>query len=207
MDPPKREAREKAQQRAKRTEHAAEETRNHEVGSKEAKEHEADEPAAEIDVGRLGEYRLVAHGVRNNFHLFSLIQGRLIGDPLDGWLEGPTPDPGILAYARGETHSRPGDSDYAVWSYTRWETWTSDGLRDTPIFWSIWGEMSPRSIPCFKDMPIILLSPLIVKYKSWDANFIASLHDAHTADVHVQTILRESEVEQRLEQFAAATSS
>src|SRR5205085_10399264 len=41
-------------------------------------------------------YRLHIEAVRSNFHLFTLVQGALIGDPAAGWLEAEPCDPDVL---------------------------------------------------------------------------------------------------------------
>src|SRR5262249_30679637 len=58
-------------------------------------------------------YRVRLEAVGRNFHLFSLLQDALIGDPDQGLLPGKRPDPDVVATARGELYPQGGVSDRA----------------------------------------------------------------------------------------------
>ncbi|MFT4540574.1 MAG: hypothetical protein ACI841_000949 [Planctomycetota bacterium] len=156
-----------------------------------------------IHVHQMRGYRVTAQAVRNNFHLFSLLQAELIGNPLDGRLEGPTLDPAMIAYMRGETHQRPSDSDWAVWHFGTYRSWTKGGFLADIQLTNIWGEMSPADIPMLDGQRFVLLGPSPLRSKSWDANFIASLHDAHEPRLSSHQLTKR-EVQECLDRIVAA---
>ncbi len=147
-------------------------------------------------------YKVVAQAVRRNFHLFSLLQAELIGEKRDGWLEGPPTDPAMRAYARGETHVRPSDTDFAAWHFGSWRSWTRAGFVAEIGSTLLLGEMSPRDVPELDGHRYVILGQLDSS-RSWDANFLASLHDAHEPRLWVQNLTK-GEVARHLETIAEA---
>lgn len=148
-------------------------------------------------------YRVITQMIRNNFHLFSMLQAELIGERSEGLLEGPELDPAMIAYMRGETHERPGDSDWAVWHFGNARAWTAQGYETDLLSTSIWGEQSPRDVPMVDGERIVVLGECPLRSKTWDANFIAPLHDAHEARLWVRT-LTVGEVESWLKKLVEA---
>ena len=147
-------------------------------------------------------FRVVTQAIRNNFHLFSMLQASLVGDVRRGLLEGPPTDPALRAYMRGETSARPAASDHALWHFGSYRSWTSSGFDSDLASTSIWGEGSPRDIPTLEGQRYVLLGPCPLKSKSWDTNFIAGLHPAHEARLFVSMLTR-GEVTELLERLAS----
>ncbi|MEZ4428871.1 MAG: hypothetical protein R3A51_14435 [Nannocystaceae bacterium] len=143
-------------------------------------------------------FRLRVSGVRSSFHLFTLIQGALIGDPAAGLLPGPAPDPEVVAVARGELRYCDASSDTAAWHYAQWTAWTPEGLRPGAIDASIWGEASPLQILPLRGVPTMLLAPKVLGARSWDVSFLGALHDAHRVELEVTARLDEAAVAERL---------
>ena len=150
-------------------------------------------------------YRLLAEGVRNNFHLFTLLQGALIGDPAAGWLAGPEPNRELVDFARGRAEHPQADSDQAVWTFSNWPAWLGREVSQLPGYW-IWGEGSPRDILPFRGMPTVLLSPLAIGGRSWGIGFCSPLHGAHRAELRIVRHLDSAEVERLLAAIAAESA-
>ena len=147
-------------------------------------------------------FRLLLDGVRNNFHLFTLVQGMLTGDPAEGWLEGPARDPLVVEYARGRLQEPPRDHDDSVWTFSNWPAWTGGAVSQLPGYW-VWGEGSPRDIRPFRGTPTVLLSRLAIGGRSWGIEFCAPLHGAHQAELSVLGMMTAAEVERLLADMAA----
>jgi hypothetical protein len=145
-------------------------------------------------------FEVVADAVRNNFHLFSLLQCELIGR---GHLPGPPINPGLCAVARGDLSSTPGASDAAAFHYFQWPALQPDG-RLEPLPWSIWGEQSPADILPFEGRRVVLLGPTVFGFRGWDASFFAPLHDALRSGVLVRRVLDAAEVAEWLGRIRAA---
>ncbi len=155
-----------------------------------------------IDIESRRGYRLSAEGMASCYHLFTLLQGVLIGDPERGWLAGKSPDPELLAYARGESYDCPSKTDSNAWHYLEWPAWTAEGLQNH-VAWTLWGQTKPRDIMRFDDMPTILLAPKSLSI-NWDMTFTGALHDAHSIRLDVVAQLDPGEVDARLAAIAAA---
>ena len=126
--------------------------------------------------------------VRNNFHLMTLLQARLIGDD---FIEGPLIDERLAAVARGEVDVEKPEIIFAAFNYHPWNAFQQDGqvLPEVMIF----GEEHPDDIPEINGEQIIILTKLTVE-RSWETNWIAPLHDALRSDVRVLEILSQEEV-------------
>ena len=144
-------------------------------------------------------FDVVADAVRNNFHLFTLLQCELIGR---GHLPGPPPNPGLCAVARGDLSPSPGASDEAAFHYFQWPALQPDG-RLEPLPWSVWGEQSPRDILPFEGRRVLLLGPPVFAARGWDAAIFAPLHDALRSGVRVRRVLEPEEVTGWLERIRA----
>jgi len=131
-------------------------------------------------------YRVRTLAIASNFHLFTLLQDALVGDPAAGLLAGPRASRMVLATARGEIPHDRLVSDSAVFHYT-----TCTGA-------AVAGEETPHAIPCFEEDRVILLGPPVHASRSWESSFFTNLHDALRSKVEVVEILSAGEVELRL---------
>jgi hypothetical protein len=144
-------------------------------------------------------YRLTADLVRNNFHLFTLLQAELIAP---GRLAGDAVDPRLAAVARGG-HFDDALSDHARWGFYGWSALQPDGTTEG-IQGFLWGEATPLSIPELDGARVVLLGPPVLGSRSWDANLIASLHDAFHPHATVVEELAPARVEAWFSRILAA---
>src|SRR5262249_30881783 len=108
-------------------------------------------------------FRVVLEAVNFNFHLFTLLQGVLIGDPAHGLLAGPAPDPRMLAVARGEEPHTELLSDHARFHFYNWTGWLPDRTyAATDLATWVWGEGRPRDIALFEGRAVVLLGPTVL---------------------------------------------
>jgi hypothetical protein len=144
-----------------------------------------------------------ADGVRNGFHLFTLLQGALIGSDGRGPFGGlPVPEQEVeiargIAPLEGEREFR------ARYDYFNWSAWGKDGwLPDGPARW-IWGELGLVSIPKVDEHTIVLVDE--PKYvRAWDARLACAVHPNQFPDVVVIRELSAEEVARWLARFASA---
>lgn len=153
--------------------------------------------------GETKGFKVHVEGVRNNYHLFTLLQQALLLDPDGPLLTGVTPEPELGEIARGEAPLQQPMSDLGLWKYVNWTQMAQHtdvaALEDEAH--QISGEGSPLAIRKFRDQRVILLETTWSQH-SWDANFFAPLHDALCSKVEVLEILSPTEVEHWLQQFA-----
>lgn len=125
-------------------------------------------------------YRVVLEAIGRNFHLFTLLQAALIGDPAQGFLPGAPTDKRAVAVARGETLPTEDDHDMARFSFQNWFALKSDG---TNIASWIWGEGAPAEIALLGGERIVLLGKSALASRSWQGFFL-NIHDALRCSRH-----------------------
>lgn len=177
-----------------------------------------------IDLPRRLGFRVLLTGVRNNFHLFTLLQGELLTHPSAADWPGFRPHPLAVALARGDrpAHEVPpeewksfaGESghgwDRAVWTFYQWPAVQPDGSLQTEadvprgqLPWWVWGEQKPTDIATFEGRRVVILGPLCVS-RSWGANFFMPLHGDLHPSATVTASLSSEEVVNLLARLAAA---
>ncbi|TNE44356.1 MAG: hypothetical protein EP343_31915 [Deltaproteobacteria bacterium] len=156
--------------------------------------------------GETKGFRIAIEGVRNNYHLFTLLQQTLLLDPDGPMLTSALPDPELGEIARGEVQLEQPLSDVGLWNYVHWtqlaqhtDVSALDDGRHT-----IQGEASPLTIREFQGTKMIVLETTWSQH-TWDANFFAPLHDALRSKVEVLEIISPSEVEDWLQEFTKQT--
>jgi hypothetical protein len=120
--------------------------------------------------------------IGNCFHLFSLIQDA-VGAELPG---GRTPAPEVGLAARHRSSAEV--ADHAWWHYG------DPRSPSAAIGASIWGEASPRSIPDYDGVQVILLWPPLLGSRGWGSSFFGACLDALPADLVIERILPAPEV-------------
>ncbi|HMK48113.1 MAG TPA: hypothetical protein VK436_15940 [Methanocella sp.] len=148
-------------------------------------------------------FRVRLEAVSTNFHMFTLLQGALIGDPAKGWLSAKAIDPKILAVATGETPCESVLKDHQRFHFYNWSALRSDGALYQDLRSTIWGEGSPRDIPRHEGRPVVLVGPPLLGDRSWDSNFFANIHDALRSRAEVMAQLSMTEVDNTLTKIAA----
>ena len=133
--------------------------------------------------GRKG-VRVVYENISNCFHLFTLLQGALAGK-MPGAKRASQQ---VLAVARGEVAGTAGDS--AWWHY---------GVGPCPkadLAGSVWGEANPDSIPKIDGQQVVLLWPMVLSSRSWDAEFFGPFLMASPPSVTVTEELTTSQIDE-----------
>jgi hypothetical protein len=150
-------------------------------------------------------FRVRLEAVASSFHLFSLLQGVLVGDPAKGMLAGPRPNRKVIATATGEIPHDRLITDSAIWHYYNWTGLQPDGtLAAMPMTTWVMGEAMPGEIPLFGGERVVLLGPPVLASRGWDSSFFTNLHDALRSQVEVVEMLSLDEVELRLKRIRNA---
>jgi hypothetical protein len=152
-------------------------------------------------------YRVRVDAVASSFHLFTLLQGALIGDPAQGWLEAEPEDAEILAIATGEGRHLEVLAASQRFHFHNWSALGGDGQLRNDLRSSIWGEASPAAIPHHDGVAVVLLGPPVLGGRSWDTNFFACIHDALRSSATILATLSQAQVTERLASIAARSAA
>ncbi|MBA4187165.1 MAG: hypothetical protein C0467_04020 [Planctomycetaceae bacterium] len=121
-------------------------------------------------------FHIELEAVNTNFHLFTLLQGELIGG---GLLPGDPIESNVVGVARGEIPHESPVIDHARFHFYNWAGLLPDGslaAADTETW--IWGEAHAEEIPEFEGVRVVVLGPPVLGMREWDGNFFANIHDA-----------------------------
>jgi hypothetical protein len=161
-----------------------------------------------LDVPRRLGFRVTLTAVRNNFHLFTLLQDALLAHPTARDWQGPRSHPLAVAVAKSERMlpdispnewGPDGEGDAAIWTYYTEAALKPDGslrtlkeksLGEVPSW--VWGEGKPTEIPLVAGERVILLGPLEMP-RSWNVGFFAPLHPSLRSAVVVEAVLSDEE--------------
>ncbi|MBP3953989.1 hypothetical protein J8F10_01575 [Gemmata sp. G18] len=143
-------------------------------------------------------FRLALDAVSTNAHLFTLLQGALIGG---GHLAGEPVDPEVIAIATGESAHPRLLTDHARFHFDIWSGSLEDPM-GTLI--SLPVEETPAAIPRLDGQRIVIVGPPVLGGRGWDSNFFANIHDALKSRAEVVEVLPEAEVTRWLERIASA---
>lgn len=146
--------------------------------------------------------------VRNAAHLFALLEDTLVGDPDQGWLDGPRVDAKVAAVARGEAIIEEGMTYDVGWHYEYWWGLQPAGaarLRNVhPLVAGMLGvEATVHNLPEFRGQAILLMRPKMLGSRLCDMTFFAPLHDALRSKVTVLRKLPAAEVDVLCEELRA----
>ena len=147
-------------------------------------------------------FRVALEAVNTNFHLFTLLQGELIGG---GHLPGEPLDEKIQGLATGVIPHEELTSDQERFHFYNWAGLLPDGTlagQDTQTW--IWGETHPDEIPEFEGTRVVILGSPVLGMRAWDSNFFANIHDALRSSVSVREELSAEEVAQWIERLRQA---
>lgn len=128
--------------------------------------------------------------VRNNFHLFSLIQTTLV---TEGVFEGKTPNQDLMDLATG-TSLQAAETithDDATYDYLNWTAIQPDGAVDRTN--QAQGELSPVALFKYEDTPVLLLSDHQTP-RQWDAGFFRPYHEYLRSGLRIEKQLTPQEV-------------
>ena len=176
-----------------------------------------DELLVVLDLPRRLGFRVRLTAVRNNFHLFTLLQDALLAHPTATDWRGPCVRPVVVAVAKSERmlheiESEPEalakESGDAIWTYYSWHALKPDDtlrtIQETPgqvPYW-IWGEGKPTDIPLLDGERVMLLGPLEIP-RSWSIGFFAPLHPALRSSTVVEAVMSDGEYRAWLERIRA----
>jgi hypothetical protein len=149
-------------------------------------------------------FRVQCEAVATNAHLFTLLQGTLIGG---GYIEGEAVDPEVVAVARGETPHTQRLHDHARFHASSWFGLKPDGsfaasMLDSILHFPV--EVSPAAIPRFEGTPIMLIDPMGQGGRAWDSGFFANIHDALRSRAEVVEVLSPERVTEWLNRIREA---
>jgi hypothetical protein len=117
-------------------------------------------------------YRVVVRGIGDNFQLHTLLADALIGDPEQGLLPGPRPDPRVVAAARNRLADRSIGVAVGFFNLVNYHGLQADGtVSAAPENSACWiaGDGIPADIPLFEGTRVVLLGPPAFP-QTWDAN-------------------------------------
>jgi hypothetical protein len=114
-------------------------------------------------------YWLRIAGISHNFQLHVLLADALIGDPAEGLVPGPRPDPEAVAMARDRPFDQNAPPVRASFHLQTWHAIRPDGSHDTnPMAHVLWHEGTPADIPEVDGVPVVLLSEVTLP-RTWRA--------------------------------------
>lgn len=149
-------------------------------------------------------YRVRLEAVRSNFHLFTLLQGALIGDPAAGLIAGDAVAPDVLAEATGEARPTGERRDHQGFHFHDWSAVAPDEALRHDLRSTLWGEGSPREIPSLDGETFVVLGPPVLGGRSWNSGFfVADLHDALRSRATVRAPMSAAEVDAAIARLAA----
>lgn len=148
-------------------------------------------------------WRVALEAVNTNFHLFTLLQGRIVGDAARGLLPGEPTAPDVLAVARGNAFPTGSEHDFARFHFHTANALQADGSLSADAGAWVWGEGTPRDVPPVDGTPVLLLGPSLLGNRSWNPGFFANIHDALRSDVRLLETLTDAQVGEWLNRIAA----
>lgn len=149
-------------------------------------------------------FRVRANAIRNNYHLFTLLQQSLLGEQDGPLLKGSLPYPALGPIARGEALLEQSMMDEGVWKFYHWTRLAKSVSTEMQDDTLIQGEASPDTIRTCRGTAVIVLEHAKTPY-TWDANFFAPLHDALRSQVEILDILSPAQVTEWLDYCAEQT--
>lgn len=153
-------------------------------------------------------YRVRAEAVRTNFHLFTLLQGALIGEPSGGWLAGAPVADDVLAEATGEARPTGGLQDHQRFHFHDWSSVAPDGSLRGDLRSTLWGEGTPLDIPAFDGEAFVVLGPAVLGSRVWNSGFfVGDVHDALRSGVTVLEQMPAEELDRTLARLAAGAAA
>jgi hypothetical protein len=114
-------------------------------------------------------YSVRIAGICHNFQLHTLLADALIGDPAQGLLAGPRPDPRAVAMAKDQPFDPKAPPAQASFHLQTWHAIRPDGSHDAgSMAHVLWHEGTPADTPSVEGMRIVVLSPVTLP-RSWRA--------------------------------------
>jgi hypothetical protein len=145
-------------------------------------------------------FRVRLEAVASCAHLFTLLQAELIG----GHLVGEPPDEQLVRVARGEVPHTQRLHDSARFHYCSWQGMKANGELGIAINTWLEANGSPKYIPQFEGVPVVLIGPKVFDSHSWDSNFFANIHDALRSRAEIVEVLTPEAAREWIEKIRAA---
>lgn len=163
-----------------------------------------DEPLLVLDPETGRGFRVTMSGVADNFQLHGLLMTTLVGDPGDGWLPGPRPEPGFREAVTTGLVGREAPIVTGLFNLWNWTGVLADGtLPDAGTaghgHW-VWNEGVPADIARFDGQRVVVLGPPPYS-RSWRAGRVFG---GLVPEFRVEAKLSPAEVKAWLGKFAAA---
>lgn len=148
-----------------------------------------------IHPGQEKGFRVGLEAVATNGHLFTLLQGTLVGDPKNGLLDAPPPDEGVVGVAAGLILPDQHVGDRALFHFYDWSG--VDGapsVADLHVGATVWADGRPGEIAELDGARIVVLGPPVFGYRGWDSTLFPLFHDALRPRVRVLEVLTPEQV-------------
>jgi hypothetical protein len=128
-----------------------------------------DQPIVAVHPELRRGYLVRISGISHNFQLHILLADALIGNPEEGHLPCPRPDPQQVAMMKNQPFDPDAPPAQASFHLQTWHAIRPDRTHDTdPMAHVLWHEGTPADIPAVKGMPVVVLSPATLP-RSWRA--------------------------------------
>jgi hypothetical protein len=147
-----------------------------------------DEPITLIDLaagGTLTRYR--AFGIRNGFHLMTILDGH---------------DPADLVQQRADFVT----SKYGYYTWPALERTATGTYEAHHLGYLLWGEPRALDLPLFEGVRTIIRTPPTMA-RSWDVNFVVPIHEALHEQLVAETALSIEETRPILQRIVAAIAA
>jgi len=143
-----------------------------------------DAPLAVVDLPAGQITRMRVSGIRGGFHLMTLLDGE---------------DPFAIA----------GEHVTAKHSYFTWRALVEEppGWSTTGLGALVWGEMRAVDLPLFEGVRTVLRRDSVFGSRSWDASFVAPIHDALRESLVVEEVVAPAAARPLLERIAKAAAT
>lgn len=140
-------------------------------------------------------FRVGLEAIATNGHLFTLLQGTLIGDPKAGLLDAPPPDEAVVGVAAGLILPDQHVGDRALFHYYDWSAVDGDpAVSELHLGATLWTDGRPEEIAEFEGTRILVLGPPTFGYRGWDSTLFPLFHDALRPRVRVVEVLSPEQV-------------
>ncbi|HEY5921723.1 MAG TPA: hypothetical protein VIV11_08630 [Kofleriaceae bacterium] len=147
-------------------------------------------------------YRARLEAIKTNAHLFTLLQGAVLGD-----LPGEPVDPKVIAVATGEQRHSELLTDHQRFRFDDWSALVGPNQLASDLRGFLPVDASPSDIRPLRDgRRVVLLGEPQLGGRSWDSNFFANVHDALRSSVVIVERLTPAAVRDELANILAQVS-
>ena len=145
--------------------------------------------------------------INNTFHLLTLLQPLVLAHAAELKLQ-TRPElaaPELLRFAQGDRTAPHEGVDSGLWEWLNALAYQGGPLDSGQV---AWGEASVSSLPRVRGRVVLLATENENRMtRSWDAGFLATMHDANRPDVQLRRLLPAHEVRELLDEMHAPVAA